>query len=114
MVIVLFERNGKQNLYPLTEAKAVADIRMGIFSIRERWEAISGLPVYVQPEDYLAELYAPVPEDEYLFIDVSLKDEDALRSQVLSLQTGEALCDSEGLIAGRIIIDTSEFNVERP
>jgi hypothetical protein len=63
--------------------------------------SISGLPVYVQTENYLSELYPAIPEDEYLFIDATIKDEDGLRAQILSLQKGEALYDEEGLIAGR-------------
>jgi len=101
MVIVLFDTNARQNLYPFTQAKAVAELRYGIFSVKERWEAISGLRVYVQTEKYLSKKYEPVPEEEYLFIDASLKDEDTLRSQVLSLQAGEALFDDDRLIAGR-------------
>ena len=101
MVIILFDTNAKQNLYPLTQTKAIADLRFGIFSVKERWEAISGLPVYIQTENYLSALYPVIPEDEYLFIDATVKDEDALRAQILSLQTGEALYDEHGLIAGR-------------
>lgn len=101
MVIILFDTNAKQNLYPLTQTKAIADIRYGIFSIKERWEIISGLPVFIQAEDYLAGLYEAPPEDEYLYIDASLKDEDDFRSQVLSLQPGEVLKDNNGIIACR-------------
>lgn len=112
MVIILFDTNAKQNLYPLTQTKAIADIRYGIFSIKERWETISGLPVFIQAEDYLAGLYEVPPEDEYLYIDASLKDEDNLRSQILSLQPDEALRDANGIIACRTnsLIDNHIFN----
>ena len=101
MVIILFDTKTKENLYPLAQTSAVAELRYGIFSVKERWEAISGLPVFIQPENYLSELYEPFPEDEYLYINASLKDEDNLRAQILSLQKGEALCNEHGLIAGR-------------
>ena len=101
MVIILFDAKAKQNLYPLTQTKAVADLRYGIFSVKERWEAISGLPVFIQTEDYLSKIYEPIPQDEYLYIDAALKDDDALRSPILSLQNNEALYDDVGLIAGR-------------
>lgn len=114
MVIILFENNAKQNLYPLTQTKAVADLRYGIFSVRERWETISGLPVYVQAEDCLSELYEPIPEEEYLFIDATLKDEDVLRAQILSLQTGEALRDEQGLIAGKTNALINFFETDKP
>ncbi|HEX5151398.1 MAG TPA: putative sugar nucleotidyl transferase [Parafilimonas sp.] len=114
MVIILFDTKTKQNLYPLTETKAVADLRCGIFSVKERWEAISGLPVYVQTESYLSELYPAIPEEEYLFIDATIKDEDGLRAQILSLQTGEALYDEDGLIAGRTTININAFDTIPP
>ncbi len=112
MVIILFDTNAKQNLYPLTQTKAIADIRYGIFSIKERWETISGLPVFIQAENYLAGLYEAPPDDEYLYIDASLKDEDNLRSQILSLQPDEALKDANGIIACRAnsLIDNHIFN----
>jgi UDP-N-acetylglucosamine diphosphorylase/glucosamine-1-phosphate N-acetyltransferase len=110
MVIILFDTKAKQNLYPLTQTKAVADLRCGIFSIKERWEAISGLPVYIQTEAHLSALYEAFPRDEYLFIDALLKDESDLRSQVLSLQTGEALYDDLGLIAGRTSVMINDFS----
>jgi len=111
MVIILFDANTKQNLYPLTQTKAVADLRCGIFSVKERWEAISGLPVFIYTANYLSGLYESIPEDEYLFIDASLKDEDSLRSQVLSLQQGEALYDDMGLIAGRTLNFVNDFGI---
>ncbi len=101
MVIVLFDTKAKQNLYPLTQTKAVADLRFGIFTIKERWQTISGLPVFIYTEKYLSALYEPISADEYLLIDATLKDEDTLRSQILALQTGEALYDEHELIAGR-------------
>ncbi len=109
MVIILFDGNTQQNLYPLTKTKAVADLRSGIFSIKERWEVISGLPVYVQTENYLSALYETAPKEEYLFIDAALKDEDALRAQILSLQADEAIFDDYGLIAGRTNAAISSF-----
>lgn len=113
MIIVLLDTNAKQNLYPLAQTKAVADVRCGIFSIKERWEAITGLPVYVLAEKYLSKLYDPIPDDEYLVIDAMLKDEDNLRAQILSLQTGEALYDEQGIVAGRTTVNISEFNAAR-
>ncbi len=113
MVIVLLDTDAKQNLYPLAQTKAVADIRCGIFSVKERWEAISGFPVYVLAEKYLSGLYGLLPDDEYLMIDAMLKDDDDIRSQILSLQTGEALYDEQGIVAGRTTVNISEFNAAR-
>jgi len=114
MVIILFDSHAKQNLYPLTQTRAIADLRFGIFSVKERWEAITGLPVYVQTENYLSCLYESIPEDEYLLIDAAIKDEDDLRVQILSLQTGEAIYDEYGLVAGRTTADITAFKTGKP
>ena len=112
MVIILFDTGTRQNLYPLIQTHAVSDLRYGIFSAKERWELISGLPVYVHTEPYLMCRYDTIPQDEYLWIDASVKDDSALRSKILSLQTGEALRDAKGLIAGRNAMNIQDFNLE--
>src|SRR5258706_4457201 len=114
MIIILFDTNARQNLYPLIQTRAVCDLRYGIFSAKERWELISGLPVYVHTKPHLGQLYDTIPQDSYLWIDAALKDEATLRSQVLSLQTGEALRDGKGLIAGRTTTEISDFDAARP
>jgi UDP-N-acetylglucosamine diphosphorylase/glucosamine-1-phosphate N-acetyltransferase len=112
MIIILFDTGTRQNLYPLIQTQAVSDLRYGIFSAKERWELISGLPVYVHTEPYLMCRYDTIPQDEYLWIDASVKDDPALRSRILSLQTGEALTDEKGLIAGRNSMSIKGFDVQ--
>ncbi len=116
MNIILFDNKAREDLYPFTQTKAVADLYYGIFTSKERWELISGLPVYINTINYLADLYdQPVNdviiENDFLLIDASLKDEDSLRTQILSLQTGEALYDELGLIAGRSAAELNKFNI---
>ena len=43
--IVLDDTNCREALFPFTEIRHVADIRIGILTIRERWELIAGQPV---------------------------------------------------------------------
>jgi UDP-N-acetylglucosamine diphosphorylase/glucosamine-1-phosphate N-acetyltransferase len=114
MIIILFDTNARQNLYPLIQTKAVCDLRYGIFSAKERWELISGLPVYVHTEPHLRHVYDTIPQDSYIWIDAALKDEATLRSQILSLQTGEALRDEKGLIAGRTTTEFADLDAAKP
>ncbi len=116
MIIILFDNEARESLYPFTQTKAIADLRYGILTPEERWEFISGLPVYIKTADYLAGLYKSIAEDastenDYLFINATLKDEDPLRSQILSLQPGDALYDDAGLIAGRTTNIIHDFNI---
>src|SRR3954464_1176277 len=44
-----------QHLFPFTLTRAAADIRIGILTIREKWERLLGQPVLVnRADDYLA------------------------------------------------------------
>ncbi len=116
MLIILFDNSARESLYPFTQTRAVADLRYGIFTAKERWEKISGLSVYIKTAGYLAGLYKSVAQDatvenDFLFIDAALKDEVALRSQILSLQTGDGLYDDAGLIAGRSSGFINDFSI---
>ena len=115
MTIILFDNKAREGLYPFTQTRAVADLRYGIFTPKERWELISGLPVYINTSNYLGNLYEAFVADEnmendFLFIDAALKDEDAWRTQILSLQIGEAVYDDVGMIAGRTDKAIHDFN----
>lgn len=46
MVIFLDDSNCRHSLYPFTHTRHVADIRIGIFTIREKWMHFSGAEVF--------------------------------------------------------------------
>ena len=66
MTIILFDNNARESLYPFTQTKAVAALRFGIFTAKERWELISGLPVYINTKNYLSDLYEKFVADAAL------------------------------------------------
>lgn len=101
MSIVLFENNKRECLYPLNTARATADILIGIFTIRERWELLGGEPVFIQTQEYLSGLYAPAPEAVHLWIDASVLPDSKLASQILELKPDESLFDKDDLIAAK-------------
>jgi UDP-N-acetylglucosamine diphosphorylase/glucosamine-1-phosphate N-acetyltransferase len=45
MAIYLDESKSREQLFPFTHTRHVADIRVGILTIREKWEMITGEPV---------------------------------------------------------------------
>jgi UDP-N-acetylglucosamine diphosphorylase / glucose-1-phosphate thymidylyltransferase / UDP-N-acetylgalactosamine diphosphorylase / glucosamine-1-phosphate N-acetyltransferase / galactosamine-1-phosphate N-acetyltransferase len=49
MNIFLDETSCKTSLFPFTYTRHVADIRIGILTIREKWEQLTGLPVITSP-----------------------------------------------------------------
>ena len=55
MKIILDDIICKENLFPFTLTRSTADIRIGIFTIREKWEMLSGKKVYTLSENKDAE-----------------------------------------------------------
>ena len=69
MNIIVFDTEARKNLFPLTLTRSVADIRMGILTIKERWEKMLGVEAFVLTEAYLQPSYQTAPAGEYIFID---------------------------------------------
>ncbi|HEX8461222.1 MAG TPA: putative sugar nucleotidyl transferase [Segetibacter sp.] len=99
MRIILFDTVLRNNLFPLTLTKAVADLRPGILTIKERWQKISVAEVFVLTDFYLQILYPAIELGEYLFIDATIIPTTDLIPTILHLKTGECISDSNGLIA---------------
>ncbi|MFT4203878.1 MAG: putative sugar nucleotidyl transferase [Chitinophagaceae bacterium] len=100
MAIVLFDTKERKHLYPLTYARAVADIRLGILTRKEWWETITKQKVYVLTEDYLQPLYPAPPVGTHLFVDALLLPNLTMLKRILLLSPGRALLDeSSQLIA---------------
>lgn len=58
MNLILFDGHKKrENLLPLTFTKPVADIRVGILTIREKWEKLLNQKSFSLTEDYLSEKF---------------------------------------------------------
>lgn len=101
--IILFDNLFRENLYPVSSTRAVADIRCGIFTMKERWEIIVQKPVYVFTVDYLQKLYASLPHGEVIYVDSSIFPDTNVLEQIFSLQQNEALIDELGIVAGKIL-----------
>jgi UDP-N-acetylglucosamine diphosphorylase/glucosamine-1-phosphate N-acetyltransferase len=110
MPIILFDNIFRKNLYPLSFTKAVADLRFGILSMRERWEKISGQPVFVHTQKYLQPLYAVADDDHHIWIDAAVIPDNDLYAAIGSLKPGSCLADEKGLIAGRARVGSGKFD----
>jgi hypothetical protein len=63
MNVILFDDNFKENLLPFTYTRPQADIRVGILTLREKWEKRLQTKTSSITEDYLSEKF-PL----YLFV----------------------------------------------
>lgn len=110
MAIVLFDNRFRKGLFPLTYTKAVADLRFGILSVKERWEMLSKQAVYISTEDYLKGLYETADDGEHVWIDASIVPDQDLIDSILSLQPNCCIADEKGLIAGKAAFVFADFD----
>lgn len=94
MNIILFD-DRRLNLLPFTYTRPVADIRIGIRTIREKWEdALKGKASYLT-EDYLSAKYGVKFEAENTYINGTVCPDDQLLKALDGLQEGELLYHQE-------------------
>ena len=64
MNYILFDGEVRNSLLPFTYTRPVADIRVGILTIREKWEKHLGLTTTTITEAYLEDKYPMVELEE--------------------------------------------------
>lgn len=114
MNIILFDNPHRQNLFPLTLTNAVAELRAGIFTGKERWAFCTGEKIFVHTPSYLQPLYETIPQQKSLWVDAAILADAALTNIILALGDDTALADENGFIAGVTTIEASGFNVANP
>ncbi len=101
MNIVLFDNKHRNKLFPFTETRAVAEIRTGILTNKERWEYLSGTEVFILTADYLQPLYNDYVTGDILLIDASVIFNEEQAKKILQIPKGYYVSYSKGFIAGR-------------
>jgi UDP-N-acetylglucosamine diphosphorylase/glucosamine-1-phosphate N-acetyltransferase len=99
MSIILFDNINRSRLFPLALTRAIADIRAGIFTIKEWWQHAVQQQVFVKAAPYLQNLYEPLPQGYQLFVDATVLCDDGLLQKIQSLKPDQALVDDNGLVA---------------
>ena len=105
MPIILFDTSSRAKLFPLSLTRAIADLRVGILSIKEWWECSLKQKAFVYTDQYLQDIYEPILPGEYLLIDACILPSQEILNRILKLQLNESLSDSDGLVAGKIKVD---------
>ena len=91
MNYILFDGSARDQLLPFTYTRPVADIRVGILTIREKWELLLGYTTTTVTEDYLSEKFPMVEMEANILINGSFLPSDNLATIVKGLQPGQAL-----------------------
>lgn len=102
MNIVLFDNQYKTNLLPLTFLRAISEIRIGILTIKEKWEFVLHTKVSILTDPDLQELYPINIESDTLFIAANTLPSEKLVETILNLSFNSALLNqNQELIAVR-------------
>ncbi len=91
MNYILFDGSVRNQLLPFTFTRPVADIRVGILTIREKWEHYLGSTTTTVTEDYLTDKYPMVELDNNVLINASFLPSENLVQQIKSLSENQAI-----------------------
>ena len=110
MNVILFN-NTPSNYYPLSFTRPIAYFRIGILTIKEKWEYFYGA-VSVKTEDYLSEKFPLKITKDNLWIDARVLPKKELITELDNLRVGEALTKDGEIIAFRNgSFDTKKLNI---
>jgi UDP-N-acetylglucosamine diphosphorylase/glucosamine-1-phosphate N-acetyltransferase len=97
MTINLFDDSSWASLRPLTFTRPVADLRIGILTIAEKWAKHLKADFGFITQDYLSVKYAPA--NGTLFINGSVCPDNDLLNAVVALKSGEVLLIGNDVLA---------------
>ncbi|MEN8887021.1 MAG: GlmU family protein [Winogradskyella sp.] len=114
MNYILFDGPNRNNLLPFTFTRPVADIRVGILTIRQKWESYLEYTTTTVTEDYLSEKYPMVEMEDNIMINASFLPNLSVVPLVKNLKHNQALFKGEDVIAffakeGEEVTDFSTF-----
>jgi len=112
MNYILFDGEVRSSLLPFTYTRPVAEIRIGILTLREKWEKHLGLTTTTITEAYLEEKYPMVELEENIMINASFLPTKELVAQIKKLKANEAIFKGDDVIAFFTTDSQEEINFE--
>jgi UDP-N-acetylglucosamine diphosphorylase/glucosamine-1-phosphate N-acetyltransferase len=99
MNYILFDGPARIALLPFTYTRPVADIRIGILTIREKWEKYLGSTTTTLTEEYLSDKYPMVELEENVMINASYLPNANLVEIISNLKSNQAVFKGDAVIA---------------
>ena len=115
MNYILFDGDVRTSLFPFTLTRPVADIRIGILTIREKWETYLKSTISTSTEEYLAVKYPLNLREDNVFIDGSFLPTPEVVAAIQGLHPREAITCEGSLVAIRSseLPDFSEIRIDK-
>ena len=99
MDFILVDLPDLVHFYPFSLTRSLTEIRVGIFTIKERWENHLNSECQVFTSPYLQSLYVSPflqNEDAVIYINSTCLPDVAIKNAILNLKEGESLLDKDG------------------
>ncbi|WP_179334485.1 GlmU family protein [Winogradskyella costae] len=114
MNYILFDGPYRNNLLPFTFTRPVADLRVGILTIRQKWESYIDYTTTTVTEDYLSEKFPMVEMENNIMINATFLPNMEVAEVVKNLTKNQALFKGEDVVAffieeGEEVSDFSTF-----
>ncbi|MEI6865364.1 GlmU family protein [Flavicella sp.] len=98
MNYILFDGASRDRLLPFTYTRPVAEIRIGILTIKEKWEKMLGVTVTYLTEEYLQDKFPIVEFEENVYIDASVIPNEKLIEEIQFLSKNQAVVFKDQVI----------------
>lgn len=102
MNYILFEDSCRTNLLPFTFTRPISEIRIGILTIKEKWECYLKDSCSYLAEKYLSKKFKLKKLKDNILINSSVLPDACLTKKILSLKNYEALISKDTIIAVRL------------
>jgi UDP-N-acetylglucosamine diphosphorylase/glucosamine-1-phosphate N-acetyltransferase len=99
MNYILFDGPARNALLPFTFTRPVADILVGIMTIRQKWEMRLGSTTTTLTEEYLSVKFPMVELEENVMINASFLPNSILAEMVSNLSSNQAIFKGDDVIA---------------
>lgn len=99
---ILFDDEAAPQLFPLTYTKPVAELRIGIMTIREKWEHYLKKSCSYLTREYLREKYPPVTGGINMMVNGSVIPSKELINEITTLKEGHVLIGENIILACNI------------
>ncbi|MDQ1769849.1 glucose-1-phosphate thymidylyltransferase [Labilibaculum sp. A4] len=103
MNYILFDDGTWNDLRPLTFTRPVSEIRVGILSIREKWEKYLTASLSHFTQDYLSVKYPIFVQEQNVLINGSVLPDERLKDAILNLKVGEYLAKDGVILAANFL-----------
>ncbi|OFX18330.1 MAG: glucose-1-phosphate thymidylyltransferase [Bacteroidetes bacterium GWA2_31_9] len=111
MNYLLFDDNSWDNLLPLTFTRPVSELRIGILTIKEKWEKYLNTECSYITKDYLSEKYKSEIKNDNILINSSFLPNIEIANVIKLLNNSEAIVHQDVLLAIRLDKDsTNDFD----